>query len=114
MSNSDEGHERDTADSANVIGHRADAYRGATEAASAERREIQAEIARLEARVSSLQARDTTLEVLVSALRALVPASPEVALRYMPTFAAADMAADFPHRSGVDPASRHDAAFGMS
>ena len=103
----------DTTDAANATGRRADVYRGATEAANAERREIQAEIAHLEARVSSLQARDTTLEVLVSALRALLPASPEVTLRYMPTFADADTAAEFPHRSRIDQESRHDAAFGM-
>jgi vacuolar-type H+-ATPase subunit E/Vma4 len=113
MSNSEEGREMDTESSANVDGYRTDVYRGATDAASAERREIQAEIAHLEARVSSLQARDASLEVLVSALRELLPASPEVALRYTPTYSIADGASEFPRRSAVDAESRHDVAFGI-
>ena len=111
MSNSEEGREMDTESSANVDVYRTDVYRGATDAASAERREIQAEIAHLEARMSSLQARDASLEVLVSALRELLPASPEVAPRYTPTYSIGDGAPEFRRRSAVDAESRHDVAF---
>jgi hypothetical protein len=41
--------------------------------------------------------------VLVSALRELLPASPEVALRYTPTYSIGDGAPEFPRRSAVPP-----------
>ena len=52
-------------------------YREATEAAAAECREVQAEIASLESRADSLRVRETALIGLVLATRDLLPVPPE-------------------------------------
>lgn len=72
---------------ADTVVRRADVYREATEAASAECREVQAEIASLETRVVSLRAREASLNALVQAMSALLPAPVESSVRYMPVVA---------------------------
>jgi hypothetical protein len=93
----------DTESSSSAV-HRTDAYRDATEAASAERREIQAEVSRLEARVASLQAREAALEVLTRALRELFSAPTDIAGPYLPFHWTATPSSelqdpDLPHRA---------------
>ena len=69
----------------------ADVYRKATDTASAECREIHAEILSLEARVISLQAREASLNALMHTLGELLPASQDTTLLYVPTFAIDDV-----------------------
>ena len=76
-----------------------DVYRRATDAASAERREIQAEIATLEARITTLRTRDTSLEALVRTLRELLPSPLDGPAPYIPSYTLVEDSPDLRHRS---------------
>ena len=91
----------------------ADVYRKATDTASAECREIQAEILSLEARVTSLQAREASLKALMHTLGELLPASQDATLLYVPPFLIADVPQLQP-RSVADGDLRYRGASGTS
>lgn len=91
----------------------ADVYRKATDTASAECREIHAEILSLEARVISLQAREASLNALMHTLGELLPASQDAALLYVPAFSIADVPQVQP-RSVADGDLRYRGASGTS
>ncbi len=78
--------------------HRTDLYREATEAASAECREVHAEIASLEARAATLRGREAALNGLVQAMRALLPAPPERLAVYIPVEAIDPPPSELRHR----------------
>ncbi len=83
----------DTQSSANT-----EVYRRATDTASTERRELQAEIATLEARITTLRARDTSLEVLVRTLRELLPSALDTPAPYIPSYTLVEDTPDLRHR----------------
>ncbi|MGV8977914.1 MAG: hypothetical protein ACOH17_07705 [Cellulomonas sp.] len=82
---------------------RTDAYRVATDAASTERREIQAEISSLQARVVDLQTRDGALELLVRALRELLQPAPGPAPRYTPSYTIPAEISELRRRAASEP-----------
>jgi hypothetical protein len=91
----------------------ADVYRKATDTASAECREIQAEILSLEARVIGLHAREASLIALMHTLDELLPASQDAPLLYVPAFSVADVPQLQP-RSAADGDFRYRGASGAN
>jgi hypothetical protein len=89
-------------DGTNAHVNRTDAYHQATDAACAERREIQAQIVSLEARVAGLHARDTSLETLVRTLRELLPSSQEPPASYTPQYTTSSGSLDVHRRVATE------------